>query len=467
MTNCKYISDYPNLQTGKIMIYECDEITYDNNEYCRFHQKGYLTDDTIDDIRGLFLDKLQNAIDHNESLLCIGYILPPLLLPEDVTSINIPINFARAVFKLGKFVMADIIFNKKVSFWSTTFEDEVKFSGITFHEKILFQHSKFEKYSIFEDIHFNKLCNFTDSIFYNINFSSVIFFETYFLSCEFNAMTKFQKIEFNAMTEFNFCKFFDNCIFYNSNFLSKVSFIESVFLKLTRFSKITFMEQNTYFDNSDLSRVSFSDTDIKMINFGTKVTWGSESKSNNYKIFDELKLENSDLMDLDNEIDIRPNNLESIKNIYRDLRDNYERNLQYEIAGQFFVREMEITRKYKDDNYKNKTEIIKKPICLRIFSIYKIYDIIAKYGQSCKRPFLFEVLIIMCGLVYFTCKGFTIENGDPFHYGVTQTLLSITPFNSLSKDIDPISIIMKITFIMFTGIFFISLKRKLERKFRH
>ena len=73
----------------------------------------------------------------------------------------------------------------------------------------------------------------------------------------------------------------------------------------------------------------------------------------------------------------------------------------------------------------------------------------------------------MCGLVYFTCKGFTIENGDPFHYGVTQTLLSITPFNSLSKDIDPISIIMKITFIMFTGIFFISLKRKLERKFRH
>ena len=136
MTNCKYISDYPNLQTGKIIIYECNEITYDNNEYCRFHQKGYLTDDTIDDIRGLFLDKLQNAIDHNESLLCIGYILPPLLLPEDVTSINIPINFARAVFKLGKFVMADMVFNKKVSFWSTTFEDEVKFSGITFHEKI-------------------------------------------------------------------------------------------------------------------------------------------------------------------------------------------------------------------------------------------------------------------------------------------------------------------------------------------
>ena len=186
MTNCKYISDYPNLQTGKIIIYECNEITYDNNEYCRFHQKGYLTDDTIDDIRGLFLDKLQNAIDHNESLLCIGYILPPLLLPEDVTSINIPINFARAVFKLGKFVMADMVFNKKVSFWSTTFEDEVKFSGITFHEKILFQYSKFEKYSIFEDIHFNKLCNFSDSIFYNINFSNVIFFEINFLSCKFN-----------------------------------------------------------------------------------------------------------------------------------------------------------------------------------------------------------------------------------------------------------------------------------------
>ena len=50
-------------------------------------------------------------------------------------------------------------------------------------------------------------------------------------------MIKFQKIEFNAIAEFNFCKFFDVCIFYNSNFLSKVSFIESVFLKLTRFYK--------------------------------------------------------------------------------------------------------------------------------------------------------------------------------------------------------------------------------------
>ena len=41
-------------------------------------------------------------------------------------------------------------------------------------------------------------------------------------------------------------------------------------------------------------------------------------------------------------------NLGSIKAVYRSLRENYEYRMRYDEAGQFFIREMELKRKYKE-----------------------------------------------------------------------------------------------------------------------
>ena len=37
---------------------------------------------------------------------------------------------------------------------------------------------------------------------------------------------------------------------------------------------------------------------------------------------------------------------ENLLTIYRNLRDNYEYNMKYEEAGQFFIREMNLKRNY-------------------------------------------------------------------------------------------------------------------------
>jgi hypothetical protein len=41
-------------------------------------------------------------------------------------------------------------------------------------------------------------------------------------------------------------------------------------------------------------------------------------------------------------------NLGSIKAVYRSLRENYEYRMRYDEAGQFFIREMELKRKYRE-----------------------------------------------------------------------------------------------------------------------
>ena len=259
---------------------------------------------------------------------------------------------------------------------------------------------------------------------------------------------------------FRIVKFHDMGIFSESSFLSKINFDKSVFSKLMRFSKIKFTD--AYF-NSDLSCVSFSDTDIKMINFGTNTSWNS----NDYKIYDEIQLENDNISDLENEFNIKPNNLESIKNVYRDLRDNYDRNLQYDISGQFFNREMELNRKYKDHRNGNEVKIIKRPLCSRTFSIYRIYGIIAKYGHSYVRPLIFEMLIIICAILYFLHDCHNDQCLDPISYSINNTFLTIMPFSTLTNQTGIIPIILKSLFLIFSGILFISLKRKLERKLRY
>jgi hypothetical protein len=63
----------------------------------------------------------------------------------------------------------------------------------------------------------------------------------------------------------------------------------------------------------------------------------------NFKIYDEWLIEE----DAKKQNTKSPNSLEAVIAEYRNLRENYEYNLRYEDAGQFFIREMELRRKYK------------------------------------------------------------------------------------------------------------------------
>jgi uncharacterized protein YeeX (DUF496 family) len=40
--------------------------------------------------------------------------------------------------------------------------------------------------------------------------------------------------------------------------------------------------------------------------------------------------------------------LEDVVSVYRNLRENYEFRLRYDDAGKFFIKEMELKRKYRE-----------------------------------------------------------------------------------------------------------------------
>ncbi|MGA9842093.1 MAG: hypothetical protein WBQ25_07235 [Nitrososphaeraceae archaeon] len=60
----------------------------------------------------------------------------------------------------------------------------------------------------------------------------------------------------------------------------------------------------------------------------------------------------------------------------RNLRENYEYRLRYDEAGKFFITEMELKRKYKEDRQGN---IIKTSFGRRHFSIISVM-ITARYA---------------------------------------------------------------------------------------
>ena len=61
-----------------------------------------------------------------------------------------------------------------------------------------------------------------------------------------------------------------------------------------------------------------------------------------------------------NKVEVYPSKLEfslgTVMAVYRNLRENYEFRLRYDEAGQFFFKEMELKRKYRQEEINSKEE---------------------------------------------------------------------------------------------------------------
>jgi hypothetical protein len=123
-----------------------------------------------------------------------------------------------------------------------------------------------------------------------------------------------------------------------------------------RVNNVIFEEPNKVtFDVSDMSKVSFSDSDITRIRFSDRVTWGRDDK---FTIIEEKwlteqverrkgdKFKNTPIEKRNNEgQSVSP---ELVLSVYRNLRGNYEFRLRYGDAGKFFIKEMDLKRKYRE-----------------------------------------------------------------------------------------------------------------------
>lgn len=132
-------------------------------------------------------------------------------------------------------------------------------------------------------------------------------------------------------------------------------------------------------------------TDISRVRFGEDIIWGWKDE---FKIRDEREIENQ----IKKSRLARNFHLRSIFAVYRNLRENYEYRMRYDEVGDFFIREMEMKRKYKQIDSKQKDEkpvIVHNKWIVRHFSLTGLYYHLARYGESFSRPALFGIVIVI------------------------------------------------------------------------
>jgi uncharacterized protein YjbI with pentapeptide repeats len=305
-----------------------------------------------------------------------------------VTFQNCKINnpyFRGAIFKdgltLGGCIIEDGVFDAlyegEVFVYTTNFKSvnrlPVIFGKAKFSARAKFDSCSFNTIAQFNEILSTDLlefkrCHFFYPVFFNsTQFSITSFHEsefdgsTYFVNSSFNGETDFSRSRFGALVDFSESQFNGDLDFSESQFnrvefvnvsFKKVSFFrtklnETIF-KNTQFDDkakfhFTFFEdqEHTIFSCVNLENVSFLNTNILKIKFDN-VKWGKED---GFKILEERILEQK--LKSNKEYDFEFT-LDDVLSIYRSLRENYQKRLKYDEAGEFFVREMEVKRKYKE-----------------------------------------------------------------------------------------------------------------------
>lgn len=425
-------------------------------------------------------------------------------------------SFAGAIFK-GTTSFITSIFSGEALFYNTKFLEETEFNSTRF-EKNTFFHGSFFENGWFDAVIFEQLVNFNTSEAKKLNFSNSHFDEATFHGLKCNN-GRFQNSIFNKKVNFNESQidraYYQNSIYHDfatfentsfsisdfnySKFKGRTHFIETRFLDICYFNYCIFEKQNeTIFQRSDLSNVSFLNTDITRVNFGEQIRFGSDK----FAILDERRLLGQKIVTKN----LKNYNvaLEGVLAEYRNLRENYEYYLKYDDAGKFFIKEMELKRNYEEVNEQTAK---KKDWIYRNLSPLGIYFHLNKYGENEIDPLKWIILLLAISfsfwyvvypldeesLIYtvrtipfiseFVTPLINLSINTPSinstimtsekvqdnfvertKYSFEKTMSNIFQVNDESTWFD---YIIRILLLIELGVFFIAIRRKLERRFRH
>jgi uncharacterized protein YjbI with pentapeptide repeats len=402
---------YYNHETHKEVDFSCDEEPLASG-FCIFHDKDYLQYKTnYEEHKRKVLDRLKHkvndAISNNEPLLCIGFQLPDFSLSNLSNSKEFtkPVYFnCSRFFESADFMEAK--FQGKADFSRAKFQAEANFSEANFKERAYFYEANFQGEANFEWIKFEG--------------------EAFFRAANFQGEANFEWTKFEGgPADFSGAKFQGEAFFRAANFQGKADFSNSEFYRKTYFSghfngKTIFHyvlfegKEKVIFDIENLSNVSFMNTDITGVRFSDKARWwsggtGKKTKEDRFKIVDEKLLE-EEIKEKDTDT-IKDFNLGSVKAVYRNLRENYEYRMRYDEAGQFFIREMELKRKYREvpsskEGEENRVEIKQNNWFVRnLFSLTGWYYHLSRYGESLWRPTLAGLVIVFLSTLFWLTQN--------------------------------------------------------------
>jgi uncharacterized protein YjbI with pentapeptide repeats len=416
-------------------------------------------------------------------------------------------NFREATFKGIKTRFLDVRFQGKAKFENTVFCGETEFRGTIFKEGRFSQNSQFKKFTKFRNVVFE---NGENTDFAAIDLSNVSFLGTDISRIKFNddatwndaddTLTIIDERELKSMNErllLSWNRIPADCAhrkqlieFLSTNFDVTIAF-DSRFEKVNNIVTIYGEPKSKAKGCALLHTVSIELDSGKM----------RAKLSIDGKLRHEFSVRNEN-----NEINLYYNHyppIESVKAIYRGLRENYEYRLRYGEAGEFFVKEMELKRVYNtkqsEVNRKNKIKRLKIPnlkesnlvppiennkIIRNLLSLTGWYRILALYGEDLRRPVIAGIVILAMSTFFWLIQinpsaepSFTSTVGLANATNITvlqkafeRSMTDFLPVLSTPADvkIGLIDFVIKIIGGVVTfGLLAIALRRKFERRFRH
>jgi len=225
-------------------------------------------------------------------------------------------------------------------FYAATFTQDADFSYVPFAKEADFREATFTQHADFRFAIFTQTANFHKATFMqDADFSGRIFTQwADFGEVTFEQAIRFVGTIFHGTAHWESSRFLDQAEFRRTKFDPQIAGAPSAVFALARFSK----PGEIVFDDVDLSRALFHDTDVSQLWFTSSVRWGNRYDIRGLAVFEEtidfgqryaIGLKRSGQRDYG-----------AVAQIYHQLKKNYDSRLDYWTANECHFGEMEMRR---------------------------------------------------------------------------------------------------------------------------
>jgi uncharacterized protein YjbI with pentapeptide repeats len=438
-------------------------------------------------------------------------------------------NFTRSIFKRDA-NFSDVEFLFRTIFSNANFISKSDFSNVKF-QAVSFSLATFRDRVNFILTHFKDIADFSDSEFQRADFYLAKFdFEANFRGTTFNDEANFIKTEFSSRTRFNYALFRgDEKTYFDTADLSKVSFLNTDITKVRfgeyvawgkkdRFrivdedsilqqpeSFLFYWGENLAQDDAKVLGYLMQSAGLRWPNHGIRINQTAVDSLTVFSLDEEgsftLTLDRREMIVLLNiprsnknyKFNVRPMDgklavffkervgLSAVTAVYRNLRENYEYRLRYDEAGKFFVKEMELRRRYREVESEKGPVIRQNSWLRRNFSLTNLYYRVADYGEDLRKPAVLSLVIFFASTLYWLLQSnpatlepsITVDGlnrlSDSGHIGkaIERSITDSLPFFTLGNAVVLQDYIFKSFSLLSFAILAIPLRRRFERKFRH
>jgi hypothetical protein len=225
--------------------------------------------------------------------------------------------------------------------------------------------------------------------------------------------------------------FFDQATFYGTELGEKPGFSDVLFENA----------QKVLFSVPRLHASSFINTNVTSVRFSKSVNWEKET--------------------IDSSVD-----LEALKVVYRNLRENYENSFRFADARIYHTREMNLKRKYREKGNPTKgirPLAVKNCLIRRTFSLTALYYVISEYGYDYNRAIIAAAVVLAIPIIYsliqqsLSPEGIDINKSIGTATNYTKDVLHIDRKNDLLGPLIGI-----VTIPILGGIILAALKRTFD-----